>query len=115
MGQRAIDPSNEQFGIGGVNSVRGYYEGQAFGDCGWHVSLEEEYSPVHRRHVVYDGHPLTVRASIYMDAADAYLLDPPPGVTSLTKLWGTGVGFDLPSRGHAGLAGPILIFRASNQ
>jgi hemolysin activation/secretion protein len=94
-GQWASEPliSNEQFGIGGVNSVRGYYEGQAFGDCGWHVSLEED-TPPYIVGMVYDGHPLTVRASIYMDAADAYLLDPPPGVTSLTKLWGTGVGFD---------------------
>ena len=94
-GQWASEPliSNEQFGIGGVNSVRGYFEGQSFGDCGWHVSLEED-TPPHIVGMVYHGQPLTVRASIYMDAADAYLLDPPAGESALTKLWGTGVGFD---------------------
>ncbi len=37
-GQWASQPviSTEQYGIGGVNSVRGYHEGEAFGDNGWH-------------------------------------------------------------------------------
>lgn len=93
-GQWASEPliSNEQFGIGGVNSVRGYHEGQAFGDCGWHLSLEED-TPPQIIGMAYDGQPLTVRASVYMDAATAYLLDPPQGESSQTQLWGTGLGF----------------------
>lgn len=92
-GQWASQPliSNEQFGIGGVNSVRGYHEGQAFGDCGWHVTLEED-TPSHVIGTVYDGQQLAVRASLYMDAGTVYLLDPPQGVSSQTQLWGTGIG-----------------------
>ena len=40
-GQISTEPliSNEQFGIGGVNSVKGYHEGEAFGDEGWHAGF----------------------------------------------------------------------------
>jgi len=91
-GQWASEPliSNEQFGAGGVNSVRGYQEGQVFGDTGWHVSLEQQTPP---QLVAYlrGNVPLTVRGSVYMDYADTYLLDPQTRPAS-TALWGTGVG-----------------------
>jgi len=91
-GQWASEPliANEQFGIGGVNSVRGYQEGQVFGDAGWHVSLEQQ-TPPHTVGYFNQGTPLTIRGSIYMDYADAYLLDP-QGRPASTALWGTGVG-----------------------
>jgi hemolysin activation/secretion protein len=91
-GQWASEPliANEQFGIGGVNSVRGYQEGQIFGDSGWHVSLEQQ-TPPHTAGFVYQGVPLTIRGSVFMDYAEAYLLDP-QGRQASTGLWGTGVG-----------------------
>jgi hemolysin activation/secretion protein len=91
-GQWASEPliSNEQFGIGGVNSVRGYHEGQVFGDTGWHVSVEQ-MTPPYQIGVVYGDAPLTVRGSVYMDYADTYLLDP-QGRPASTALWGTGFG-----------------------
>ncbi len=91
-GQWASEPliSNEQFGIGGVNSVRGYHEGEAFGDTGWHVSLEQQ-SPPHTIGMVYPNAPLSVRGSIYMDYGHVYLLDP-QGQPGGTELWGTGFG-----------------------
>lgn len=92
-GQWASEPliSPEQFGAGGVNSVRGYPEGDVFGDDGWNVSLEEQ-TPAHTVGTIWDGTPLTLRASIYMDYADVYLIDP-QGRPPLQSLWGTGVGF----------------------
>jgi hemolysin activation/secretion protein len=92
-GQWASEPlvSPEQFGAGGVNSVRGYHEGEVFGDAGWHVSLEQQ-TPVHVVGTVYDGALLTVRGSIYMDYACVYLNDP-RGRQQNTPLWGTGFGF----------------------
>ena len=91
-GQWASEPliGSEQFGIGGVNSVRGYHEGEAFGDTGWHVSLEQQTPPL-LVDLVRGRMPLTVRGSIYMDYARIYLLDPQssPGGT---PLWGTGFG-----------------------
>jgi hemolysin activation/secretion protein len=92
-GQWASEPliSNEQFGIGGVNSVRGYHEGEAFGDTGWFLSIEQQ-TPSHIVGTVYDGQALTIQGSVYMGGAEAYLLDPQPGQPGSTKLWGTGFG-----------------------
>jgi hemolysin activation/secretion protein len=109
-GQWASEPliSNEQFGIGGVNSVRGYHEGEVFGDTGWHISLEQQ-TPPHIVGMVNGDQPLTLRASVYMDYGIAYLLDPlgPPSIgpapdytvtypsrrPDSIQLWGTGFGF----------------------
>jgi hemolysin activation/secretion protein len=91
-GQWANEPliSPEQFGAGGVNSVRGYHEGEVFGDTGWHVSLEQQ-TPTHVVGTVYEGAPLTVRGSVYMDYACVYLIDP-QGRQQSIPLWGTGFG-----------------------
>ena len=91
-GQWASVPliSPEQFGAGGVNSVRGYHEGEVFGDTGWHVSLEQD-TPPHVVGTVYEGAPLTIRGSVYMDYAQVYLIDP-LGRQQTTALWGTGFG-----------------------
>jgi hemolysin activation/secretion protein len=91
-GQWASQPliSNEQYGIGGVNSVRGYHEGRAYGDTGWRVSLEQQTAP-YAVGVVFDHTPLTIRGSVYMDYGNAYLLDP-QGRPGDVQLWGTGFG-----------------------
>ena len=90
-GQWATQPliSNEQFGLGGVNSVRGYREGEVFGDTGWRVSAEQRTPP----HIIgwAGGKPVTVRGSIYMDYGETYLLDP-MGRKASTALWGAGFG-----------------------
>lgn len=100
-GQWSSEPlvSTEQYGAGGVNSVRGYHEGEVFGDTGWHVSLEQQ-TPAHVVGSVYDGAPLTIRGSVYMDYADVYLLDPPQGRQARTPLWGTGFGFSAATGSH---------------
>ena len=82
--------SNEQFGAGGIASVRGYHEGEVFGDTGWHVSLEQK-TPPHVVGMVAGQLPLTVRGSVYMDYAETYLLDP-QGRDGRTALWGVGFG-----------------------
>ena len=43
-GQWADGPlfSNEQFGMGGVAGVRGYTDGEAYGDTGWRLSIEPQ-------------------------------------------------------------------------
>jgi hemolysin activation/secretion protein len=91
-GQWASQPliSNEQFGLGGVNSVRGYQEGQVFGDTGWWLGLEQK-TPPQVLGLVYRNHPLTVRASAFMEYGEVYLLDP-QGRQDRTPLWGTGFG-----------------------
>jgi hemolysin activation/secretion protein len=82
--------NNEKFGIGGVASVRGYHEGEMFGDTGWHVSLEQK-TPGHGVGTIAGRYPVIFRGSIYMDYAESYLLDP-QGRAGRISLWGTGLG-----------------------
>jgi len=91
-GQWASQPliSNEQFGIGGVNSVRGYHEGEVFGDTGWHVTVEEQ-TPPYLVGTVSGRTPVTVRGTVYMDYARVYLLDP-QGRDGSTSLADVGIG-----------------------
>jgi outer membrane protein assembly factor BamA len=91
-GQWANQPliNNEQFGVGGLSSVRGYREGEVFGDTGWTITAEQK-TPPHVVGLVYGNNPLIVRGSIYMDYGQAFLLDP-QGRPSPTSLWGTGFG-----------------------
>jgi hemolysin activation/secretion protein len=99
-GQWASEPliSNEQFGAGGVNSVRGYHEGEVFGDTGWHMTLEQQ-TPFYTVGMIRDGTPLTLRGSAYMDYARVYLIDP-QGRQAITPLWGTGFGFSASAGSH---------------
>ena len=91
-GQVASEPllANEQFGVGGVASVRGYHEGEVFGDDGWHITTEQK-TPYYVVGTVYGNHPLTVRGSIFMDYGEACLLDPGQR-QGRTQLWGVGFG-----------------------
>ncbi|HEX4265937.1 MAG TPA: POTRA domain-containing protein [Verrucomicrobiae bacterium] len=90
--QMASEPliSNEQFGAGGVNSVRGYREGEVFGDSGWRTSLELK-TPPHLVGIAYNKQPMVIRGSVFMDYAQTFLLDP-QGRPSETPLWGCGFG-----------------------
>jgi hemolysin activation/secretion protein len=91
-GQWASEPliSNEQFGAGGIAGVRGYREGEVFGDSGWRVTSELK-APSYRVGFAGKGtsRPLIVRASFFMDYADTYLSDPRDRKAD-TPLWGTG-------------------------
>jgi hemolysin activation/secretion protein len=91
-GQWTSEPliTTEQFSIGGVNSVRGYHEGEFFGDTGWRSSVELQ-TPSHVVGMVYGNVPLSIRGSLYLDLARAYLLDP-QGRPDVVELWGTGFG-----------------------
>ncbi|MBU6410003.1 MAG: hypothetical protein KGR98_06415 [Verrucomicrobia bacterium] len=99
-GQWATEPliSPEQFGAGGVASVRGYNEGEVFGDTGWHVSLDQ-FTPPYIVGAIRAGMPLTVQGDIYVDYARVYLLDP-MGRQASTGLWGTGFGFTASAGPH---------------
>jgi hemolysin activation/secretion protein len=92
-GQWSSEPliSNEQYGLGGVNSVRGYHEGDVFGDTGWHISLEQQTAPL-LVGMVYGNAPLTLRGSLYTDYGRVFLLDP-QGRQGSTPLSDVGFGW----------------------
>jgi hemolysin activation/secretion protein len=91
-GQWANQPliSNEQFGVGGINGVRGYREGEIFGDTGWRITSEFK-TPPHLVGIAYGKTPLVVRGSVFMDYAQTFLLDPGSRKEE-TDLWGVGFG-----------------------
>jgi Hemolysin activation/secretion protein len=90
--QLASEPliSNEQFGNGGVNGVRGYREGELFGDSGWRIMAEQKTPPLVVG-LAYPNAPLTVRGSLFMDYGQTFFLDAGPR-KSPQALWGTGFG-----------------------
>ena len=81
--------SNEQFGIAGTGAVRGYQDGEQFGDTGWKVSLEPR-TPFYELGMVDGTEPMRVRMSAFMDYGENYFLEPLRG--NARKLWGTGLG-----------------------
>ncbi|HEY6169550.1 MAG TPA: helix-turn-helix domain-containing protein, partial [Verrucomicrobiae bacterium] len=95
-GQWTCQPllNNEQFGIGGLAGVRGYLEGEEYGDTGWRV-LNELRSPLVNIGYV-DGDLATyVRAVAFTDYGERYLLDAAPGRAPALNMWGAGVGLSM--------------------
>jgi hemolysin activation/secretion protein len=78
--------AGEQFGMGGVDSVRGYYEREVANDNGWRLSLEA-YTPDFG---TWFGKSWRARALVFADAARGHDSDPPQNPDN--KLGSFGVG-----------------------
>jgi hemolysin activation/secretion protein len=97
--------SNEQYGMGGTGGVRGYPDGQGYGDTGWRMSVEPQ-TPLINIGMVDGDVPFWIRASVFMDYGQIYALDGRyfvkttapngffvgsiPGNPSHLDYWGTG-------------------------
>jgi hemolysin activation/secretion protein len=90
-GQWARGPliSNEQFGVGGSAGVRGYLEGEQYGDTGWRVGLEPR-TPFFELGYLDGTLPFRVRGLVFVDYGELHHLDLATSQTA--RLWGTGVG-----------------------
>ena len=83
--------SNEQFSMGGVSGVRGYTDGEAYGDSGWRVSLEPR-TPLVNIGMVDGDVPFWLRGSAFMDYGEIYLLEKVSATAQdTTRFWGTGL------------------------
>jgi hemolysin activation/secretion protein/AraC-like DNA-binding protein len=95
-GQWADGPlfGNEQYAMGGTTGVRGYTDGEAYGDEGWRVSVEPQLPPLDIGMFGNEGseEPCWLRGSVFMDYGETYLLDPQPGGNDRQKFWGVGWG-----------------------
>jgi len=92
---------NEQFALGGINSVRGYYEGDQYGDCGWNGSLELRTSYWETRVAsVSKSVPAWLRASVFTDCGESLLLEPANGADPNRWLWGAGFGLSANVNNH---------------
>ena len=102
-GQWASEPliSNEEMPLGGTAGVRGYQEGETYGDSGWRTTFDLRSPAFGMGSFPVSGGgriPGTLRPSLFMDYGEAYILDRthPPAV----QQWGTGVGFFLTAGEH---------------
>lgn len=90
-GQLSDSPliSNEQFSVGGVDTVRGYHESEVLGDQGATVGLELQ-SPalLARRWALFDG----LRLTLFAEAGRVWIKEALPGTESRDDLSGAGVG-----------------------
>ena len=103
-GQWADSPlvNNEQFSLGGEDTVRGYLEAETLGDTGAAGTLEL-HSPDFGRFT----RPVLSQLYLFgfVDAGVATLLDALPGQAYHVDLWSTGVGLQL--AGPYGLNGSL--------
>jgi hemolysin activation/secretion protein len=84
--------SNEQYGVGGTAGVRGYTDGEFYGDTGWRVMLEPQ-TPSVNIGMVDGDQPFWVRVSVFMDYGQAYLLEKAAASASdQARFWGAGLG-----------------------
>jgi hemolysin activation/secretion protein len=93
-GQWSSEPlvGNEQFALGGTSGVRGYREGETYGDTGWRTLMDLRLPPfsVGSFPTATESIPAHVRCSWFMDYGQVYHLghDAAPTV----RQWGTGAG-----------------------
>ncbi|MGE0486282.1 MAG: ShlB/FhaC/HecB family hemolysin secretion/activation protein [Gammaproteobacteria bacterium] len=92
-GQLAESPliSNEQFAVGGLESVRGYYETQNLTDLGIRTSLE--YHSPSIGSMVWSGLS-DLHGVLFVDAAHARVIDALPNQFQSFTLWSTGLGVE---------------------
>ena len=110
-GQLADSPlvSNEQYSVGGADSVRGYHESERLGDEAIHARLElsRPWPP--------SGASRNCVPSLFIEGASLRLKDSLPGQTSHHDLASTGLGIRL--RAAPGLAAGLdwaHVFRATD-
>ena len=103
-GQWSADPlvNNEQFSLGGVETVRGYLEAETLGDSGGAATFEI-HSPTPGSR--FGSLLTTLYGYVFVDAGVTALVDPLPAQDSRVALWSNGVGLRLDNA--AGFAGSV--------
>lgn len=93
--------SNEQHALGGLNSVRGYLEGDDYGDAGWAGGIELRTPFLNTEVPTWSGPaPVWIRGSMFLDGGQRFLLEPSPGSVSTRSLLGTGLGISANVNSH---------------
>ncbi|MBC7941698.1 MAG: ShlB/FhaC/HecB family hemolysin secretion/activation protein [Chitinophagaceae bacterium] len=93
--------ANEQFVVGGVDSVRGYLESAAVGDSGLRGSFELRSGPLPNLGWSALG---TVTAHAFLEGAATEIRQPLPGQTSRFRLMSAGFGMRVASAAFGRLA-----------
>jgi len=98
QGQYCADPlpTQDQFSVGGVDSVRGYYESEVIGDFGASGTIELRSPSLAR---IWSGIN-DWRFHAFWDAGFVGIQVPLPEQTPRFRIWSTGVGTRLKAVGH---------------
>ncbi len=99
--------SLEQFGLGGVSTVRGYLEGEQYGDSGWLAKIELRSRPLGFGNV-FKNTPLSMVTVLFADYGQSFYAEP-QGRDASTELYSVGGGFNfnLGSYGDCRLIGGV--------
>lgn len=81
-------PFAEQFGLGGLSTVRGYGQSSYLGDTGYNVSAEVRFAPI-------EGQRQLFEVGAFIDHGGAAVKNPLPGEIPNASLTGAGVTFQL--------------------
>lgn len=94
--------SNEQFGLGGTAGVRGYQEGEVYGDSGWRAMFDLHAPPVNIGFFpTQEGQfPATVRCSWFLDYGQIYVQNRTAWQRHSVSELGTGLSFFLTAGEH---------------
>lgn len=84
--------SNEQFAVGGAQTVRGYFQTQQLGDDGMNFSLEFQSPQLKQAEWAFMQN---LRAHVFFDYAYLWILQPQLSNPSFYKLAGIGTGLRL--------------------
>ncbi len=68
--------NNEQFALGGTSGVRGYEEGESYGDLGWRAMADVRAPAIAVGDFPYFGQriPAHIRASWFMEYGESFLI-----------------------------------------
>jgi hemolysin activation/secretion protein len=84
--------NNEQFSLGGTESVRGYLEAETLGDSGLTGTIEVHSPPLGARG---GGFLSPLYGFVFVDGGVATLANPLPGQRTNVSLWSGGIGLRL--------------------
>lgn len=79
-------PFAEQFGLGGISTVRGYNQSVFLGDSGYNLSAELRFAPIESNRQLFE-------VGAFIDHGGAALKNPAPGALSNATATGAGVTF----------------------
>ena len=103
-GQWASAPliNNEQIALGGTGGVRGYQQGEIYGDTGWRALFDLRAPPINIGYfpTATGSIPAALRYSWFMDYGQTYLIDRPTTANLSYTQWGTGLAFFLTAGEH---------------
>jgi len=94
--------SNEQLALGGTGGVRGYQQGEIYGDTGWRASFDLRAPSIIAGHfpTATGDVPAELRCSWFMDFGQTFLIERPTTANLGFTQWGTGVSFFLTAGEH---------------